>query len=165
MSRFSRISAVQCYIYIYILEWTRALNARSKLATGAVAAAFVGPKRLFVSLWDRVTWLWLSLVVSPLDGSWSLLGRAGQLLGRPGRVLGRSWPFLGDPGRPPGSLVAVSLGRPGGLLSLSWHTPRLLPASLGLSWRPLGPPLGAVWRLLAAKNAFSGNYEKTVVLA
>ena len=42
------------YIYIYILEWTRALNARSKLATGEVAAAFVGPKRPFVSLWNRL---------------------------------------------------------------------------------------------------------------
>ena len=42
------------YIYIYILEWTRALNARSQLATCEVTAAFVDSKRLFVSMWNRV---------------------------------------------------------------------------------------------------------------
>ena len=34
------------YIYIYILEWTRALNARSKLVSGEVAAAIVDSKDL-----------------------------------------------------------------------------------------------------------------------
>ena len=51
---FLALICIYMYIYIYRLEWTRALNARSKLATGEVAAAFVGPKRPFVSLWNRL---------------------------------------------------------------------------------------------------------------
>ena len=51
---FSALKYIYICIYIDILEWTRALNARSQLATCEVAAAFVDSKRRFVSLWNRV---------------------------------------------------------------------------------------------------------------
>ena len=132
---------------------------RCKLATGEVTAAFVGPKRLFVSLWDRVSWLRLP-VVSALDGSWSLLGRPGLLLagswavmglswatlGPSWRVLGRFWPLLGDTGRPPGSLMGCSWR----LLGASWALLAAPVASLGRSGRLLGPSCGAPVPLLAS---------------
>ena len=46
-----------------------------------------------------------------------------------------------------------------------WPAPRLLPASLGPSWRPLGPSLGALGRLWAAKSQFPRNHVKTLVFA
>ena len=80
------------------------------------------------------------------------------LLAAPG-ALGPSWAS-------PGLLLGSPLAGPGGpwaplgvhswrLLGLSWPAPGLLPASLGPSWRLLGPPLGRLGRLLAAESEFS----------
>ena len=47
----------------------------------------------------------------------------------------------------------------------SWASSRLLPASLGPSWRLLGPSLGRLGRLFAAESEFSRNLLKTMVFA
>ena len=71
------------------------------------------------------------------------------------RTPGGPWGFRAAA---PGQLLGRSLGAPWGhswwLLGLSWPVPGLLPATLGPSWRLLGPPLGRLGRLLAAESDF-----------
>ena len=77
-------------------------------------------------------------------GPWRFRALLGLFQAAPGQLLGRSWGTLGAP-----------WGHSWWLLGLSWPVPGLLPATLGPSWRLLGPPLGRLGRLLAAESEFS----------
>ena len=87
-------------------------------------------------------------------GPWGFRALLGLFQAAPGQLLGRSWGTLGVP-----------WGHSWWLLGLSWPVPGLLPATLGPSWRLLGPPLGRLGRLLAAESEFSRNLVKTMFFA
>ena len=167
---------------VCILEWTRALNARSQLASGQVAAAFVVSKRLFDSLWKRAGWHHLPYLLSSclllccsLGASWGPLGELFGLSWRPleglfgpswclpggicapGPFLGRSWSLWGRAWPAPGSLF----GRPWRLLGRSW-------ADLGPHLARFGGLLDLSWGLLGRswqrRADFHENLNPTCVL-
>ena len=146
------------YIYISILEWTRAFNARPKLATGEVTATFVDSKRPFAlgGSWTPLGLSWAppggpwALLGDVLGGSWASLGRSWSLLGCPGRVLALSWASF------PGSWAALDRERRLVTKRRKNHgfckvlgAPGALPGPLGALLAALGRLLGGSWALVA----------------
>ena len=139
-------------IYIYIYIYTRVdpciKCTRSKLDMGQGVLGLVAPEDLLSVCCFVLPLVLSSVVLSPLVpsclGFSALLSSCVVYWASPRPFLGRSRASLG-----------IHFG----------PAPGLLPASLGLSWRLLGPPLGRLGRLLTAESKFSRNLAKTIVLA
>ena len=171
------------YIYIYTRVDPCIKCTRSKLDTGQGVLGLVAPEDLLSVCCLVLPLVLSSVVLSPLVSSclgFSALVSScvvcwasprpflGLSRGSLGTHFGSPKSHFGTPGGPWGfrALLGLqllgrswgTLGAPWGhswwLLGLSWPVPGLLPATLGPSWRLLGPPLGRLGRLLAAESDF-----------
>ena len=129
------IASPEICIYLYILEWTRALNARE-----------VSWSRL---KWPRASWIRKDL--------WSVRGIVLVVFWASGGILGPSW-RLQAVFATLGRLLVCLLGRSwvpcGGPGPLPWASG----APLGGSWTSLGLPLGLFWAILCALGTFPGSH-------
>ena len=137
---------------------------RSKLDTGQGVLGLVAPEDLLSVCCLVLPLVLSSVVLSPLVSSClgfsALVSSCVVCWASPGPFLGLSRASLGTHFGPPRAIFGLLAAAPGQLLGRSWDPGSLLvalgplPATLGPSWRLLGPPLGRLGRLLPAESDF-----------